>query len=103
MSRYCPSPIADSIWLAGGSLAVGCGNQVYLFSRYLDRETPIPTPRSSVRDVRMDDAEPEDVFQLVASQNGPVVDYHPTILAQCVLWGASLHCSGQIQSLEHEG
>jgi hypothetical protein len=58
---------------------------VFLFSRYLDRETPTPTPKSSVKDVRIDDAEPEDVFQLVASQNGPVVDYHPTILAQCVL------------------
>lgn len=85
-------PINDSIWLAGGSLAVGCGNQVYLFSRYLERDSPVPTPKSSVKEgkgTRTDDDEVQDVFELVASHNGPVLDYHPTLLAQCLLWSES--------------
>jgi hypothetical protein len=93
--RYTPVPINDSIWLAGGSLAVGCGNQVYLFSRYLDRGTPESAPAPSIRGrgagqgngpENADDDDVEDVFELVASHNGPVLDYHPTMLAQCLLW-----------------
>jgi len=30
--------------------------------------------------------EAEDIFQLIAWQNGPLWDYHPTVLAQCILW-----------------
>jgi hypothetical protein len=33
--------------------------------------------------------EPEDLFQLIAWQNGPLLDYHPTVLAQCLIWGMS--------------
>ena len=35
----------------------------------------------------MESDEPEDIFQLIAWQNGPLWDYHPTVLAQCMLWG----------------
>ncbi|KAL7418926.1 regulator of (H+)-ATPase in vacuolar membrane [Cryptotrichosporon argae] len=86
MERYTPVPIVDSIWLAGGSLAVGCGNQTYVFSRFLDRPTPVPSPAASARGVLLDPEEPEDIFQLIAQQNGPLIDYHPTVLAQCLLW-----------------
>lgn len=80
-------PINDSIWLAGGSLAVGAGNQIYLFSRFLDRSTPVPSPSASAKSVVLDSEEPEDLFQLIAWQNGPLIDYHPTVLAQCLIWG----------------
>ncbi|KAK8845415.1 hypothetical protein IAR55_006128 [Kwoniella newhampshirensis] len=86
MQRYTSVPISDSIWLAGGSLAVGAGNQIYLFSRFLGRDTPTPSPSASARSVRVDEEEPEDIFQLIAHQNGPLVDYHPILLAQCLLW-----------------
>ncbi|ORY25155.1 RAVE protein 1 C terminal-domain-containing protein [Naematelia encephala] len=85
MEQYTTVPINDSIWLAGGSLAVGAGNQIYLFSRFLERDTPTPSPSASAKSVAFDD-EPEDIFQLIASQNGPLWDYHPTVLAQCLLW-----------------
>ena len=79
-------PISDSIWLAGGSLAIGAGNQIYLFSRFLDQNTPAPSPTASAKSVTLDLHEAEDIFQLIAWQNGPLWDYHPTVLAQCLLW-----------------
>ncbi|KAK4688553.1 rabconnectin-3a, partial [Tremellales sp. Uapishka_1] len=86
LSRYTSVPINDSIWLAGGSLAVGAGNQIYLFSRFLARNTPVSSPSASVKSVTLDDSEPEDMFQLIAHQNGPLWDYHPIVLGQCLLW-----------------
>jgi len=59
---------------------------LYLFSRFLDRGTPIPSPAASVKSVQLDPDEPEDLFQLIAQHNGPLWDYHPTLLAQCLLW-----------------
>lgn len=70
-------PIHDSIWLAGGSLAVGCGNQIYLFNRFLEQATTTAN----------DDEEAEDIFQVIARHNGPLLDYHPTVLAQSLTWG----------------
>lgn len=78
MFSYTSIPIRDSIWLAGGSLAVGTGNQIYLFSRFLDRED------------KEEDGEAEDIFQLIAQENGPLLDYHPILLGQCLLWGECL-------------
>ncbi len=34
----------------------------------------------------MSPEEPEDIFQLIAHQNGPLWDFHPTMLFQCLLW-----------------
>jgi hypothetical protein len=84
--RYTTVPISDSIWLAGGSLAIGAGNQIYLFSRFLDRYALLPSPAASAKSVAFDLHEAEDIFQLIAWQNGPLWDYHPTVLAQCLLW-----------------
>ncbi|ODO01962.1 WD-repeat protein [Cryptococcus wingfieldii CBS 7118] len=81
MSAYTGVPINDSIWLAGGSLAVGAGNQVYMFSRFLEKKT------GEKKEEAVD--EEEDIFQLIAHQNGPLVDYHPVMLAQCLLWDKS--------------
>ncbi|WVR03440.1 hypothetical protein IAU60_000431 [Kwoniella sp. DSM 27419] len=86
MTQYTGLPISDSIWLAGGSLAVGAGNQIYLFSRFLGRESPEASPSGSMRSVQLDDDEAEDIFQLIAHRNGPLVDYHPVQLGQCLLW-----------------
>jgi hypothetical protein len=74
MRKHTSVPINDSIWIAGGSLAVGAGNQVYIFSRFLE----------NVDDE--DDDDPEDIFELIAHRNGPLSDYNPTMLHQCLLW-----------------
>lgn len=78
MRKYTSVPINDSIWIAGGSLAVGVGNQVYVFSRFIDMKEVDPEDE--------DEDEPEDVFQLIAHRNGPLADYNPTTLHQCLLW-----------------
>ena len=97
MDRYTSAPINDSIWLAGGSLAIGAGNQIYLFSRFLDRNSPVPSPSASARSVVLDPEGPEDLFQLIAWQNGPLLDYHPTVLAQCLIWGKSPSLTSELE------
>lgn len=77
MRKYTSVPINDSIWIAGGSLAVGAGNQIYVFSRFLETEPELESD---------DEEEPEDIFELIAHRNGPLFDYHPTMLSQCLLW-----------------
>ena len=81
--------ISDSIWLAGGSLAIGAGNQIYVFSRFIDRDAHVSSPTSDLERVVLDTEQPEDLFQLIAWRNGPLLDYHPTVLSQCLLWGKS--------------
>ncbi|KAH9996446.1 RAVE protein 1 C terminal-domain-containing protein [Russula vinacea] len=64
-------PISDSIWLAYGALLIGSGHQMCLYGlpRQLERE----------------DSE-EGLFEYVARLNGPLADYHPQMLLQCLLW-----------------
>lgn len=70
-------PISDSIWLAYGTLLIGSGHQMCLYGlpRQLERE----------------DSE-EGLFEYVARLNGPLADYHPQMLLQCLLWG-EFYCS----------
>ncbi|WOO80078.1 Regulator of V-ATPase in vacuolar membrane protein 1 [Vanrija pseudolonga] len=88
MRKYTSVPINDSIWIAGGSFAVGVGNQIFVFSRFLEQHTPLPSPGQSVHHVEVDDNDddPEDIFELIAHQNGPLFDFHPTMIMQCLLW-----------------
>ncbi|KAK7064348.1 WD repeat protein [Favolaschia claudopus] len=72
ISSYIPYQISDSIWLANGSLLVGAGHQMYLFGQQ-QRSAPDAAPS-------------ESLFEHVARQNGPLVDYHPQMLLQCLLW-----------------
>ncbi|KAF7320375.1 WD repeat protein [Mycena kentingensis (nom. inval.)] len=67
VSHLIPYQIADSIWLANGSLLVGAGHQMLLFGQ---------KPRAE-----------ESLFEFVARRNGPLEDYHPQMLLQCLLWG----------------
>nr|GAT47823.1 WD repeat protein [Mycena chlorophos] len=62
-----PYQISDSIWLANGSLLVGAGHQMLLYGQR--------------------DSTSESLFEHVARQNGPLEDYHPQMLLQCLLWG----------------
>jgi hypothetical protein len=36
-----------------------------------------------------DNAPSKDLFETVARRNGPLPDYHPQMLLQCLLWGPS--------------
>ncbi|KAG2159698.1 RAVE protein 1 C terminal-domain-containing protein [Suillus bovinus] len=66
---YISYPIRDSIWLANGSFLIAAGHQLFLFGQK----------------ARQKDQEP--LFQYVARHNGPLEDYHPQMLLQCLLWG----------------
>ncbi|KAF5374738.1 hypothetical protein D9758_000427 [Tetrapyrgos nigripes] len=69
---------SDSIWLANGSLLVGAGNQMCLYGTPSNNKT------------KKDEMREETLFEFVARQNGPLEDYHPQILLQCLLWGTFL-------------
>lgn len=73
--RMFPHPIGDSIWLAKGSLLVGAGHHLCLFGQ----------PRRIEGEHR-----DESLFEYVAGQNGPLEDYHPQMMLQCLLWGKIL-------------
>ncbi|KAF8140396.1 RAVE protein 1 C terminal-domain-containing protein [Boletus edulis] len=72
VGRYIPYPISDSIWLANGTLLVGVGHHMLLYG-----QTQSYGP-SSIN---------ESLFVHVARINGPLPDYHPQMLLQCLLWG----------------
>lgn len=71
-TSFVPYPITDSIWLANGSLLVGAGHQMFLYAQ-----------TSSVDAGRTECS----LFEYVARINGPLEDYHPQMLLQCLLWG----------------
>jgi hypothetical protein len=71
LCSFVPYPISDSIWLAHGSFLVGAGHQMFLHCQ----------PRLS------HGKHAESLFEYVARQNGPLEDYHPQMLLQCLLWG----------------
>ncbi|KAF8578745.1 hypothetical protein K439DRAFT_1361373 [Ramaria rubella] len=68
LSHFSPYPICDSIWLSGGSLLVAAGHQMYHFGQATSDDGQL------------------SLFELVATRNGPLVDYHPQMLLQCLLW-----------------
>ncbi|KAJ6604501.1 RAVE protein 1 C terminal-domain-containing protein [Mycena vulgaris] len=72
LGSFIPYQISDSIWLANGSLLVGAGHQMYLFGQ----QKPSAT----------EELPPDSLFEHVARQNGPLEDYHPQMLLQCLLW-----------------
>ncbi|KAF9479728.1 hypothetical protein BDN70DRAFT_906163 [Pholiota conissans] len=73
ISGFTPFPISDSIWLAHGSFLIAAGQQMYLYS-----EPPLSTDTK--------DKPAESLVEYVARQNGPLDDYHPQMLLQCLLW-----------------
>lgn len=80
MPSLTPNPISDSIWLSGGSFAVGAGNQIFVHSRFLSPSDQPPSARKTPA---------QDVFEQVALRNGPLIDYHPQLLVQCMFWSTS--------------
>ncbi|CED84427.1 RAVE (regulator of V-ATPase assembly) complex subunit RAV1/DMX protein, WD repeat superfamily [Phaffia rhodozyma] len=81
LAPLTPEPIGDSIWLSDGSFAVGAGNQLFVYSRFFE-----PPSKRGNNEVELITGLSRDVFEFVALQNGPLVDYHPQLLLQCLLW-----------------
>ncbi|KAI9761570.1 MAG: hypothetical protein M4579_000962 [Chaenotheca gracillima] len=78
-----PYPIGDSVWLGGGNLVIGAGNQLFVH----DKTTQIGD--SLVSDLRLTSHQKvnQDLFNIVSRLNGPLPVFHPQFLAQCILSG----------------
>lgn len=70
-------PISDSIWLAGGMFVVGAGHLLLKYGKQ-------PENQLSIED---------ELFERVAWLNGPLPDYHPQMVLQCLLWGRECRTS----------
>lgn len=73
LENIIPHTISDSTWLKRGSLLVGAGHLMCLYAQPEPQRTTTPPP--------------ESLFEYVARYNGPLADYHPQMLLQCLLWG----------------
>ncbi|EIW64094.1 WD repeat-containing protein [Trametes versicolor FP-101664 SS1] len=71
-----PHPISDSIWLARGTLLVGAGHQLFMYGQRRGVEVEADAPKR----------QEESLFEHVARLNGPLDDYHPQMVLQCLLW-----------------
>lgn len=78
-----PHPIGDSCWLSNGNLAIGAGNQLFVYEKEVDISDRL------VSELRMPSRGLPyvDLFEVVSRLNGPLPIFHPQILAQCVLSG----------------
>ncbi|KAI0361166.1 WD repeat-containing protein [Trametes cingulata] len=73
MTGVVPHPISDSIWLARGTLLVGAGHLLFMFGqKRLEKGA--------------EEKEEESLFEHVARLNGPLDEYHPQMVLQCLLW-----------------
>ena len=58
---------------------------------------PKPQPKvSSTENVDPEPAE-QDLFEYVARENGPLEQFHPQMLLQCLLWGTDTRSSPTFQ------
>lgn len=72
IQKLTPYPISDSIWASHGSFLISAGRHMFLYSD--------PLPDKSEQDPQ------EGLFEQVARLNGPLEDFHPQMLLQCLLW-----------------
>ena len=69
---YCP--ISDLIWLSDGTLFVGTSHQVCQFG--------------GVTEANQESSRHDRLLEHVAQMNGPLCEYHPQMILQCLLWGS---------------
>ena len=82
-----PHRISDSIWTAHGSLLVGAGPHMLLYGQLKPQST---TPL--IEGANSKPTEREGLWEYVARENGPLEQFHPQMLLQCLLWGTD-QCS----------
>ncbi|KAI0375421.1 WD repeat-containing protein [Pilatotrama ljubarskyi] len=75
MGGMVPHPISDSIWLARGTLLVGAGHLLFMFGQ-----------KRLEKSEKESEASEESLFEHVARLNGPLDEYHPQMILQCLLW-----------------
>ena len=81
-----PHPIGDSCWLGNGNLAIGAGNQLFIY----DREVEVAERFTTLFRLSRRQAGTLDLFQVVRRLNGPLPIFHPQFISQCVLSGKAV-------------
>jgi RAVE protein 1 C terminal len=98
-----PHQIGDSCWLGSGNLAVGAGNQIFVY----DRDIEISDQFVSEFRLSKRQTASLDLFEVVRRLNGPLPVFHPQFLGQCILTGktALVHkiLTTLLQRLKFEG
>lgn len=87
ISMYTAHGIGDSIWLYGGCLAIGAGNQFFIADEEVDitdTNTKILIGSNRVKDKskRYRSQPHSSLFEICAILNGPLPVYHPQLLIQ---------------------
>lgn len=84
ISNYTTHDIGDSIWLSGGYLSIGAGNQLFIKDSTLDAHeeaTRYIVGKHNLSGSKI------TVFEACSIMNGPLPFYHPQFLIQCVFAG----------------
>lgn len=71
------------MWLQNGSLAIGAGNQIFIYPRMIEESDRLLERLH----LRSHHTKMNDLFEIVESLNGPLPVYHPQFLQQCITYG----------------
>ncbi|KAG0365800.1 regulator of (H+)-ATPase in vacuolar membrane, partial [Gamsiella multidivaricata] len=74
-------PISAIAWLDMGTLSVGAGGTMLLYSKWLSEDYMTVAP--GFEDISV----APTLHQALSSMHGPLVDYHPNLLVEFFLWG----------------
>ena len=81
-----PSRIRDVVWLAHERLAIGSASIIYVHGPFVE-ETQV--------DQTIKGEKVRHLAELIAERTGPLPQYHPTFLHECLLWN-NLHVARTI-------
>lgn len=79
ISHFTTHCIGDSIWLGGGSLALGAGNQLFIPDNGIDVKDDTTRQLIGKHNVS---TSTNSLFEACAIMNGPLPVYHPQLLIQ---------------------
>ncbi|KAF9931631.1 regulator of (H+)-ATPase in vacuolar membrane [Linnemannia zychae] len=74
-------PISSIAWLDMGTLSVGAGGTMLLYSKWLSEDYMTIAPGHE--NIKLDPT----LQHALASMHGPLADYHPNVLVEFFMWG----------------
>ena len=83
IKELTPHPIGDSVWLGSGSLAIGAGNQLFVYDEDISTSDNMVINLS----IPLHSNHKLSIFDLVTYLNGTLPIFHPQFLTQCILAG----------------
>lgn len=84
ISQYTTHFIGDSIWLGGGGLALGAGNQLFIPDNTIDMHNETTRQLIGKQNVS---SSTNSLFEACSILNGPLPIYHPQLLIQSIFGG----------------